>query len=226
MSEVAKLIADMVRAGVNPDLIGRAAAALAEREPVHLVDEQAERKRAADRDRMRIKREAEKDRATSRDIADQRDVVSPKKETSPTPPKEKTTPSQSEPNGSSKTPRQALESVLDAKHAADLLDHRKRIKKPMTTRAAELLAGQLAQWHDPNEAADAMILNGWQGFKPEYLQNQRARGSPGRQPPPKYDPFKALAEELSDGQDRSQGSDRSDWDDAEGVPVRTIEYHR
>lgn len=51
------------------------------------------------------------------------------------------------------------------------------------------------------------------------------RGSPGRQPQPKYDPFKALAEELSDGQDRSQGSDRSDWDDAQGVPFLTIEHH-
>jgi hypothetical protein len=154
------------------------------------------------------------------------DEVSPKKETSPTPPKEKTTPSQSEPNGSSKTPRQALECVLDSKHAADVVDHRKRIGKPMTVRAAELLADQLAQWHDPNEAADAMILNGWQGFKPEYLQNQRARGSPNRQPQPKYDPFKALAEELSDGQDRSERSDRRDWDDAQGVPIRTIEHHR
>jgi len=51
------------------------------------------------------------------------------------------------------------------------------------------------------------------------------RGSPGRQPQPKYDPFKALAEELSDGQDRSQGSDRSDRDDAQGVPFLTIEHH-
>lgn len=55
MTEVAKLIADMVRAGVDPDLIGRAAAALAEREPVRVVDEQAERKRTADRERTRAR---------------------------------------------------------------------------------------------------------------------------------------------------------------------------
>jgi hypothetical protein len=218
VTDVAKLIADMARAGVDPELIGRAAAALAEREPVLVADEQAERRRAADRERKRLRKSAES--------AESAEPVSPKKETSPTPPKEKTTPSQSEPNGSSKTPRQALECVLDAKHASDLLDHRKRIKKPMTLRAAELLAEQLAQWHDPNEAADAMILNGWQGFKPEYLLNQRARGSPGRAPQPKYDPFKALGEEFDDGQDRSQRSDFSDWDDAQGVPIRTIEHHR
>lgn len=70
MSDVAALIADLVRAGVDPDLIGRTAAALASREPVKIVDEQAERKRAADRERMRIKRDEEKCRAMSRDVAD------------------------------------------------------------------------------------------------------------------------------------------------------------
>lgn len=93
MTDVAKLIADMARAGVDPELIGRAAAALAEREPVLVADEQAERRRAADRERKRLRKSAES--------AESAEQVSPKKETSPTPPKEKTTPS-SEPNGSSK----------------------------------------------------------------------------------------------------------------------------
>lgn len=70
MSDVAAIIADLVRAGVDPDLIGRTAAALASREPVKIVDEQAERKRAADRERMRQKRSEENSRATSRDVAD------------------------------------------------------------------------------------------------------------------------------------------------------------
>lgn len=86
MSDVASLIADMVRAGVDPDLIGRAAAALAEREPVKIEDEQALRKRAADRDRMRRKRE--ESRATSRDIRDVADLLSPEG-SSPTPPSPK-----------------------------------------------------------------------------------------------------------------------------------------
>lgn len=55
MTDVAALIADMVKAGVDPDIIGRTAAALAEREPVRVVDAQAERKRAADRERMRAR---------------------------------------------------------------------------------------------------------------------------------------------------------------------------
>lgn len=70
MTDIAALIADMVRAGVDPDLIGRTASALAEHEPVVVtkVDEVAERKRAADRERMRV----------SRDIARQsRDAATP-----------------------------------------------------------------------------------------------------------------------------------------------------
>lgn len=53
MSDVATLIADMVRSGIDPELIGRTAALLAEREPVKIVDDQAERRRAIDRLRKR-----------------------------------------------------------------------------------------------------------------------------------------------------------------------------
>lgn len=59
MSDVAVLIADMVRAGVDPDLIGRTAEALASREPVVLKDESAERRRMKDRDRKRLRNSAE-----------------------------------------------------------------------------------------------------------------------------------------------------------------------
>jgi len=56
LTDIATLIADMIRAGVDADLIGRAAAALAEREPVRVVDDQAERRRAADRARKASQR--------------------------------------------------------------------------------------------------------------------------------------------------------------------------
>jgi len=59
MSDVAAIIADLVRAGVDPDLIGRTAAALADREPLKIVDEQAERRRAKDRERKRLRNSAE-----------------------------------------------------------------------------------------------------------------------------------------------------------------------
>jgi hypothetical protein len=53
---VAAFIADMVRAGVDPDLIGRAAELLAAREPVAVKDDQAERRRASDRERKAFRR--------------------------------------------------------------------------------------------------------------------------------------------------------------------------
>ena len=62
---------------VDPDLIGRTAAALADRTPIRVPDEEAERRRAADRARKRLRKSAET-----------AEEVSPQKETSPTPPKE------------------------------------------------------------------------------------------------------------------------------------------
>jgi hypothetical protein len=56
---VSALIADMVRAGVSADIIGRTAELLAQREPVALIDEQAERRREADRERKRLRKSAE-----------------------------------------------------------------------------------------------------------------------------------------------------------------------
>jgi hypothetical protein len=50
---IGTLIADLIRAGTDPDLVGRVAEALASKEvaPVVLHDEAAERRRAKDRDR-------------------------------------------------------------------------------------------------------------------------------------------------------------------------------
>lgn len=59
MSSVAKLIEDMIAAGVSADLIGRTAALLAEREAVLVPDEQAERRRAKDRERKRLRNSAD-----------------------------------------------------------------------------------------------------------------------------------------------------------------------
>ena len=77
-----------------------------------------------------------------------------------------------------KTPREELGEVLNAEHADAVLDHRQRIRKPLTAYAAKLLARQLAEWPNPNEAADAMIANGWQGFKPEWLAKRRDQQPP------------------------------------------------
>lgn len=66
-----------------------------------------------------------------------------------------------------------LQTVLDADHAEWVYEHRRvTIRKPLTVRAAELLARRLAEWPDPNEAADEMVERGWQGFRAEWLQGK------------------------------------------------------
>lgn len=80
------------------------------------------------------------------------------------------------------TPRQHLEAVVDTDRAKALVEHRKRIGKSMTPRAAELMAAKLARCPDPNAAADAIVANGWQGFEPEWLVNRVARAGPAERP--------------------------------------------
>lgn len=72
----------------------------------------------------------------------------------------------------------ALSKVLDDQHAAAVIEHRNRLRKPMTVHAAELLAGSLAKSADPNAAADEMIERGWQSWKPGW--GGQAHAPPGR----------------------------------------------
>ncbi len=81
------------------------------------------------------------------------------------------------------TPRAELKSTLDDERTAAVIDHRKRIGKPLTPRAAQLLAGKFAKCADPNAAADAMIANGWQGFEPEWLDRRQQSHRQSQAPP-------------------------------------------
>lgn len=171
MTEVAKLIADMVRAGVDPELIGRAAAALAEREPVRVIDEQAERRRAADRERKRLRNSAE--------TAEVTEQVSPKKETSPTPPKEKTTPSQSEPNGSSKNRACRLPITFEP-------DIDWAVTAGMHLSQAQMEACQFVDYWTAKPGKDGTKLD-WPATWRQWVRNQlkrrpASRASPPRQP--------------------------------------------
>lgn len=80
------------------------------------------------------------------------------------------------------TPRAALMAILDETHAAAVVEHRQRIRKPLTAYAAAKLAAKFAACPDPNAAADKMIGNGWQGFEPEWMSKPDARGSPSSKP--------------------------------------------
>lgn len=75
------------------------------------------------------------------------------------------------------TALEILSQALTGKTAQDVIDHRKALKKPLTPRAAEGLITAFNAFGDPERAAEAMITNGWQGFKPEWLDNQAANGN-------------------------------------------------
>ena len=90
--------------------------------------------------------------------------------------------SEIEPQVKKDTPRAALEAVLDAERATAVIDHRQRIRKPLTGHAAKLLANEFAKCPDPNKAADRMVRSGWTGFELEWMKRPEARGSPAKNP--------------------------------------------
>lgn len=96
------------------------------------------------------------------------------------------------------TAKSNLETVLDAERAAAVVEHRKKIGKPMTPHAGALLARQFAKCPDPNAAADAMVANGWQGFKPEWMDS--------KQPPRSGSPPHGRKNFMDVARDRFRGS--------------------
>jgi hypothetical protein len=80
--------------------------------------------------------------------------------------------------------RTILKSVLDEERAKAVVEHRQKIKKPLTAHAAKLLAEKFRKCADPNAAADTMVASGWQGFEPEWLTNRTSngRGPAGEKP--------------------------------------------
>lgn len=72
---------------------------------------------------------------------------------------------------SKKTPRKALEDVLRSEVADAVINHRQRLRKPLTDVAASRLAANFQKCPDPNEAALMMIERGWAGCSPEWVAN-------------------------------------------------------
>jgi len=72
-----------------------------------------------------------------------------------------------------------LLTVLTPELADALIAHRKAKKAPLTPMAAKLLVKSFIEFGNPTIAVEAMIANGWQGFKPAWMSN--ARGQPSNQ---------------------------------------------
>jgi hypothetical protein len=126
---------------------------------------------------------------------------SPDKERSPRPPKEITPlfPSVSSlrSDTAAATPRLELERVLDPEHAAAVIEHRQRKRSPLTSRAAKMLAKQLAKVPDPNAAADTMLARGWTGFEPEWLEPRDGKAN-GKTDGPVLYKFSTAEEVMAD----------------------------
>lgn len=156
-----------------------------------------DRRRQADADRQARKREKDKSRDVTLRHSD-RSLTGG----GDTRGEVKTSNSDIEPQEKKDTPRAALMATLDETHAVAVVEHRQRIRKPLTAYAAAKLAAKFAQCPDPNAAADKMIGNGWQGFEPEWMTRPEARGSPPSRPLNASEILKARRQESSND-DRS-----------------------
>lgn len=96
-----------------------------------------------------------------------------------------------------------LQKTLDLARSRAVVEHRAKLKKPLTPHAAGLLAAKLARAPDPNSAADEMIANGWLGFKLEWLENRSSRG----QGPPKRTFMDSAMDWISEGEDGKKFKD-------------------
>jgi uncharacterized protein YdaU (DUF1376 family) len=122
------------------------------------------------------------------------------------------------------SPRDELSRVLDAARAQAVLDHRQRIRKPLTAYAAKQLADKFAKCADPNGAADAMISNGWQGFEPEWLNRRSNAGGKQPQETTIERRMRELRERVADEQ-RSEREGEPDPDALDGLPLLTGPHH-
>lgn len=88
--------------------------------------------------------------------------------------------------GKKRRPIDILSDCLSRKTAADVVEHRKKLRKPLTERAAELSAKALVECGDPEAGAAMWIALGWQGFRVDWFRNEQAksnaRAGPPRQP--------------------------------------------
>ncbi len=76
-----------------------------------------------------------------------------------------------------KTPLSVLTDCLGPEMAEAVIDHRRVLKKPISTKAAELMVSSLVAWGNPQQAASVMIERGWQSFKPEWMGSTVSRSS-------------------------------------------------
>jgi len=214
------VIADLIRAGVDPDLVAQVAQEMVDAARGSVAPKTARQERNA---RYYAKKTSEKrlkaSETSEQDGGAQSPQVSPPRDINSTP-SSSPSPSSLRSDVSAVAPKkpkpadldvlEILETCLSAETARDLVAHRKAKKSPMTAGAAKALAKSFAAFGDPEAAAAAMMANGWQGFNPEWMHNQ-ARAGPAI--PPQNDRRVYLGVDqqkqlLDDYYDRIEGKNR------------------
>ncbi len=74
-----------------------------------------------------------------------------------------------------KSPASVLSPLLGNELAAEVVEHRQRLRKPMTVKAAELLLREFEKCTEPIAGAEMMIARGWQGFNAQWMENDVAK---------------------------------------------------
>jgi hypothetical protein len=69
-----------------------------------------------------------------------------------------------------------LTNALSDANARAIIEHRRAKGAKLTERAAELLVKEFFKVHNPDDAAETMIAQGWQGFNVEWYRRARPTG--------------------------------------------------
>lgn len=78
-------------------------------------------------------------------------------------------------DGKPETPLSVLAQVISEERAKAFIEHRKKLRKPMTVHAARLAISELRKMPDPAASVDQSIMNGWAGVFPVKAGNQGQR---------------------------------------------------
>lgn len=71
------------------------------------------------------------------------------------------------------TPREVLLTVLSEQDADDVIEHRRiTIRKPLTTRAAQIMVREMVRFGNPAQAVEIMIAKAWQGFNADWVRDR------------------------------------------------------
>lgn len=183
---------------------------------LEIMEADAEVRKAKGRERVQRWRDRKAGNVTKRHVTSE-NVSKRLTRADDTPATEENKQTNKEVKKENKSPRDELAVVLDAEHADAVLDHRQKLRKPLTAYAARQLAASFASCPDANAAADLMIESGWLKIKPDWIESRSRQNGHS---PPRGKRMNAVEAYLSLHTEREneQGSRTIDNRDVELLP--------